>query len=173
MDTCSASPWAVCGTEEPQGRSTPLRRAGAGHGVWAGARRHLPARYLARGPCPHRSAQARPRQGAGGPGAPSGRGRVASPTAMSLPLRPCRPLLKAACCSRPVRVSPQKMALMCPRPLLRYRSFAILLFAPLLLLPLPITVPTRVSACGVCAGTPCPEGTHPLPAPRAEPRSCP
>lgn len=96
VDTCSASPWAVCGTEEPQGRSTPLRRAGAGHGVWAGARRHLPARYLARGPCPHRSAQARPRQGAGGPGAPSGRGRVASPTAMSLPLRPCRPLLKAA-----------------------------------------------------------------------------
>ncbi|POI34034.1 hypothetical protein CIB84_002215 [Bambusicola thoracicus] len=37
------------------------------------------------------------------------------------------------------------MAPTCPRPLLRYRSFAILLFAPLLLLPLPITMPTRNS----------------------------
>ncbi|XP_031412300.1 solute carrier family 13 member 5 [Meleagris gallopavo] len=39
------------------------------------------------------------------------------------------------------------MVSMCPRPLLRYRSFAILLFAPLLLLPLPITVPTREAKC--------------------------
>ncbi|XP_042735934.1 solute carrier family 13 member 5 isoform X2 [Lagopus leucura] len=39
------------------------------------------------------------------------------------------------------------MASTCPRPLLRYRSFAILLLAPLLLLPLPITVPTREAKC--------------------------
>eukprot|EP00075_Anas_platyrhynchos_P013969 XP_027303222.1 solute carrier family 13 member 5-like [Anas platyrhynchos] len=41
----------------------------------------------------------------------------------------------------------QKMAPTCLRPLLRYRSFAILFFTPLLLLPLPVTVPTREAKC--------------------------
>lgn len=70
------------------------------------------------------------------------------------------------------------MAPTCLRPLLRYRSFAILFFTPLLLLPLPVTVPTRVSACGAQAGSAVPrvrallpDGARP-PAPRSGP-GCP
>lgn len=36
------------------------------------------------------------------------------------------------------------MAPTCLQPLLRYRSFAILFLTPLLLLPLPLVVPTKV-----------------------------
>uniref|UniRef100_A0A674HIL7 Solute carrier family 13 member 5 n=1 Tax=Taeniopygia guttata TaxID=59729 RepID=A0A674HIL7_TAEGU len=39
------------------------------------------------------------------------------------------------------------MAPTCLQPLLRYRSFAILFLTPLLLLPLPLTVPTREARC--------------------------
>ncbi|XP_071431087.1 Na(+)/citrate cotransporter isoform X2 [Pithys albifrons albifrons] len=39
------------------------------------------------------------------------------------------------------------MALTCLRPLLRYRSFAILFLTPLLLLPLPLAVATREARC--------------------------
>ncbi|XP_075024299.1 Na(+)/citrate cotransporter [Calonectris borealis] len=39
------------------------------------------------------------------------------------------------------------MAPTCLRPLLRYRSFAILFLTPLLLLPLPVAVPTREAKC--------------------------
>ncbi|XP_074016578.1 Na(+)/citrate cotransporter isoform X2 [Numenius arquata] len=39
------------------------------------------------------------------------------------------------------------MASTCLRPLLRYRSFAILFLTPLLLLPLPVTVQTREAKC--------------------------
>ncbi|XP_071621092.1 Na(+)/citrate cotransporter isoform X2 [Heliangelus exortis] len=39
------------------------------------------------------------------------------------------------------------MAPTCLRPLMRYRSFAILFLTPLLLLPLPVAVPTREAKC--------------------------
>lgn len=52
------------------------------------------------------------------------------------------------------------MAPTCLRPLLRYRSFAILFLTPLLLLPLPLAVPARVSVCGSLR-EPCPAPSAP------------
>lgn len=58
------------------------------------------------------------------------------------------------------------MAPTCLRPLLRYRSFAILFLTPLLLLPLPVAVPTPVSARGAHAGNRAPRVRAPA-TPRA------
>lgn len=146
-----------------------------------GGREPASLRAAAAGPRPGgrepvslRAAAAGPRPGAGGPGVPSGRGRVESPPAMSLPPRPRRPVLKAAAAgaapARALTVCPHRDGLDVP---------AVPAEVPVLRHPLPHAAAAAASAAhcadaGKClrgAGgaqsppaRPChPTGAHPLP----------